>query len=270
VHIALIGEDKGWVGKVTAEITSGTYTVIPDYSVHHMDNILALLCALSVRITLQADEGITISSVTPGRYGNLVSSNKQSATVYLHNIYAGQQKSCVVYLTVPQGKEKLLTIGGKYLCRDKLVTVDVAVLRPRRRKCLPDEVVIHPKVVSELLRIRLMEGIAKGDKSSLRPLLDEINDSDEGRAAPDEVLSDIKDEFTKIFDRYNYVRSMLASLCCNQLQRSTTEGRSTNIHAFQIVDQQRADEHTNMVSVCAFLFQNTCPLVSMHVFIFVE
>jgi hypothetical protein len=262
VHILhIIGEEQRVV-KHVAEMTSGTYTVVPNYSDSHMHHILPLLFPLSVRVTLQADEGVTISSITLGRYGNLVNSNKQSATVYLHDIYAGQQKTFVVYLTVPQGNEKLLTIGGKYLyCRDKLVTIDVVVLRPRR-KCLPDEVVIHPKVVAELLRIRLMEGIAKGNQD-LRLLLNEIKNSDEGSAAPEEIMSDIEEEVAEMTNRYGADKeAMLASLNCNQLQRSTTEGTSTNMHAFQIIDQQRADEHTNMVSVCAFLCQNICPMVS--------
>jgi hypothetical protein len=265
VHILHISRDEQKVVKHIAEMTSGTYTVIPDYSVHHMYHIPALLFPLSVRITLQTDEGVTISSITPGQYSNFVSPNKQSATVYLHNIYS----AFVVYLTVPHGKEKLLTIGGKYLCRDKLVTVDVdvAVLRPRR-KCLPDEVVIHPKVVAELLRIRLMEGIAKGNQD-LRLLLDEIKNSDEGSAAPEEILSDLEDEVTEMTDRYGADReAMLSSLNCNQMQRSMTGVTNPSLRALQILNQQRSDVLTNMVSVCAFVFQNICPLVSMHVLIF--
>jgi hypothetical protein len=277
VHFVDTGDHERRDLKRIAYITSGTYTFLRYYgaTLCEVDKALGLFFASiampvriahtsirywSVRITLQAAEGVTISSIaSAGSYGNLVSSDQQSATVYLQNICAGQQKTFVVYLTVPQEQDNLLTIGGKYLCLDKLVTNDVAVLRPCR-KCLPGEVAIHPKVAAELLRIQLMEGITKGNQD-LRLLLDEINNSDEGRAAPEEILSDLEEEVAEMTERYGGDReAMLSTLNCHQLQRSTTTGTSPSKSAFQIVDQQRADEHTNMV------FQNTCPLLPMSSF----
>ncbi|KAM0911675.1 hypothetical protein ACQ4PT_013293 [Festuca glaucescens] len=273
LHIVQVGSREYGDLKHITDMTSGTYT----FSRYHLpsQNALALFFASiafpvrtthtsikywSVRITLQAHEGVTISSIASGAYGNLVSSDQQSATVYLHNIYAGQQKAFIVYLTVPQGKEKLLTIGGRYQSGDKFFTVDVAVQRPRR-KCLPDEVVIHPKVAAQLLRIQLMDGIAKG-KQALS-MLNEIKNSDEGHAAPEEILSDLEEEVAEITHRYGANReAMLSSLSFHRLQRSTTD---QNIHAFQILDQQRADEHTNMAKVKLQVFTRSKAVTSTDV-----
>jgi hypothetical protein len=154
--------------KHIADMTSGTYSFIKGQDLGNIKYAIALfiaritsVAARSVRITLQADEGVTISSIASGRYSNLVSSGKRSGTIDIYNICAGEQKNFIVYLTVPQDKEKLVTVSGGYQSLNtskELVGVDVVIARPRR-KCLPHKVIIHPKVAAELLRIRLMNGI---------------------------------------------------------------------------------------------------------------
>jgi hypothetical protein len=189
------------------------------------------------RITLQSDEGVTISSIASGCYGHLVSSDKRSAATVFHpNIIGGERKTFILYLTVPQGKEKLVTIGGWYQSKE-LVGTEVVVLRPRQ-KCLPDEVAIHPKVAAELLKIRFLEGADERNydlsEDRLRLLFDEIYNSDEGRAAPQEVRSHLEEEVAEMMGSEH----TLPSLNGLQLLRSTTRGT------------KRADEQPNFVSVC--------------------
>ena len=263
VHTVAIGWHEPRDMKQIADMTSGTYDHYESRTdLENPTKVLALFFAYiasvqprPLRITLQAHKGVNISSIASGRYSNLASSEKLSATVDLHKIFSGVQKTFFVYLTVPQGKEKLLTVGGGYMSME-LVGMDVVVLRPRR-KCLPDEVVIHPMVEAQLLRIWLMEGIARQNqdlsRNSLRLLLDEIKNSN---TVPEEVLSDLEEEVAEITDRYGVDReSMLSSLNCHQLQLATTKGTPPNIGAFQILEQ-RADARTNLVSVCLFISEH--------------
>uniref|UniRef100_A0ACD5W617 Uncharacterized protein n=1 Tax=Avena sativa TaxID=4498 RepID=A0ACD5W617_AVESA len=168
VHTIAVGYHLSPEMKHVADMTSGTYTLVRYY--YEVKDNLELFFASELKsvsaITLQCDEGVTISSIASGRYHNLVSSDKQSATVFLRNTYAGEQKNFIVYFMVPPGKEKLVTIGEVGRSKER-VGMDMVVLRPRR-KCLPHEVAIHPKVAAQLLRIRLMEGIAKENQDLSR------------------------------------------------------------------------------------------------------
>jgi hypothetical protein len=212
----------------------------------------------AIKITLQADQGVTISSIASGCCGNLISSDNQSATVDLYNLYTGQQINFIVYLTVPPGKEKLVTVGGQYKrlnTSENLVAMDVVIERPRR-KCLADEVIVHPKVTAGLLRIRLMKGIAKQNqdlsRNSIRLLLDEIKNSPEGFAAPEEILSDLKEEVAEMMDRNGgNMEYILSWLNCHQLQHSTNKGTLPNIGAFQTLEEQRVHERVNLVNLCS-------------------
>jgi hypothetical protein len=171
-----------------------------------------------LRITLQADEGVTISSVASAFE---TESDEQTATVFIRKIIGGQQKTFIVNLTVPQGKEKLVTIGGTYGGKE-LVGMDVVVLRPSR-KCTPDEVVIHPKLATELLWAGLKEGMLKlGRKhrtnEDLRLLLDwMIKYSHEAQAASEEILSAFEDEAAQIMKQGGF-SNLLSWLNCRQLQ----------------------------------------------------
>jgi hypothetical protein len=276
VHIIALSNCNPSRMKQIAYMTSGAYSFIEEnYEINNVKKAVALFidriisaAARSAMITLQADEGITISSISSGRCRNLISSDKRSSTIYIYTINPGEQRNFVVYLKVPRGKEKLLTVASwnhSLTTRKGLVCMDVVVLRPRR-KCLPHEEIIHPKVAAELLRIQLMEGIAKQNqdlsRNSLRLLLDKIKNSHEGRAAPEEILSDLEEEVAEMIDSNGINREyMLSWLNCHQLQRSINKGTPPNIGAFQILEQQRADEHNNLVSVAYYIFQNTYPLV---------
>jgi hypothetical protein len=254
--------------KQVADMTSGTCSFIEDKDkINNIKNAVTLFSDRVihpsrpvVRITLQADEDVTISSIASGSCTDLISSDKRSGTIDIHSIYPGKQNNFIVYLKVPQGKEKLLTVSARHQIRNtskELVGTDVVVLRPRR-KCLPHEVIIHPKVAAELLRIRLIEGIAIQDQDLSRNrlwlLLEEIKNSHEGHAAPEEILSDLEEEVAEMMDRYGVdTEKMLSALNCHQLQRgSTNKGTVCNIDAFQILEQQRVDERNNLVSVTMY------------------
>ncbi|KAM0848692.1 hypothetical protein ACQ4PT_054217 [Festuca glaucescens] len=209
----------------------------------------------SVTITLQEDEGVTIAAIESNPHDTYTIVSTSSATVHLNSVYAGEQKTFIVYLKVPKGKEKLVTVGGVYetlKTSKELAGFDVVVARPRR-KCMPHELVIHPKVAAELLRFRLMERIEQVNEdltsTDLPLLLDEIKNSDDGCAAPEEILSDLEDEVAEMKDGQV---AIFASLSCRQLQRSATKGTPRNIGAFEILRQQREDENNNLVTVKGF------------------
>ncbi|KAM0830595.1 hypothetical protein ACQ4PT_066096 [Festuca glaucescens] len=273
VHIIALPDCDPSDMKQVANMTSGTYSFIQDSDkINNINHAVALFVAsitsvIATKINLQVHEGITISSIASGRYSNLVSSDKQSATVDLHNINAGEQKAFIIYLTVPQGKGKLVTIGGRYQSLNmskELVGMDVVIARPRR-KCLPDELIVHPKVAAEQLRIRLMEGIAKQNqdlsRNNLRLLLDDIKNSHEGHVAPEEMLSDLAEQVAEMTIDREY---MLSRLNGQQLQGSTTNSTPSNIGSFQTLEQQREDERTNLVKIQGFtrskaiMGSNTC------------
>ncbi|KAF7069292.1 hypothetical protein CFC21_074946 [Triticum aestivum] len=184
VHTIALGDHNRRDMNLIAEKTSGTYS-----SIENQNTIAHVVTQWAAqwpdRITIQADEGVTISSIVSGCYGNLLSSDKRSAIVALNKICAGEQKTFVVYLTVPQGKEKLVTVGGQYQGKE-LVGMDVVIIRPRR-KCLPDEMIIHPKVAAELLRIQLMKARLDKHRSKMEALYGETKDLDEQSNAQEDV-----------------------------------------------------------------------------------
>jgi hypothetical protein len=267
VHVIAFFHSWSGVMKQVADRTSGSYSLIEDDDkiknaiAISIDRIISVAVRPIIRITLQADEDVTISSIASGRCHNLIRLDQRSGAIDICNIYGGEQKNFIIYLKVPQGKEKLVTVGIGYpsLERSKeLVRMDVVMLRPRR-ECLPHEVIIHPKVAAELLRIRLMESIAKQNqdlsRNSLQLLLDEIKNSHEGHAAPEEILSDLEEEVAEMMDRYGVDReNMLSALSCHQLQCSTNKGTLANIGAIQNLEQQRVDEHANLVKCVPMYF----------------
>ncbi|KAM0880242.1 hypothetical protein ACQ4PT_033703 [Festuca glaucescens] len=69
--------------------------------------------ATSIKFTLRAHEGVAISSIESGYYGKNVSLDKLFGEIDINDVYAGEQKNFIVYLTVAEGKKKLLTIGRR-------------------------------------------------------------------------------------------------------------------------------------------------------------
>uniref|UniRef100_A0ACD5W624 Uncharacterized protein n=1 Tax=Avena sativa TaxID=4498 RepID=A0ACD5W624_AVESA len=187
--------------KYIADITSGTYSfvnqdigMIKDAFTLFISGLTSV-AAMSIKITLWTNEGITMSSIDSGGYVNQVKDN-QFGTIDIDNIYAGERKDFIVYLRVAEGKKELMTIGGQYLSHETVKHLsykDVRVQRPHQEG-LPDDLAIQPDVAAELVRIRLEKGIStmleKGLSTvGLQQLWEEIMETDEGRGAPAETLS---------------------------------------------------------------------------------
>ncbi|XP_047042788.1 uncharacterized protein LOC124646765 [Lolium rigidum] len=256
VHTIAIGNHDARGMKRVADKTSGTYSFIKGRNLDNIKYALVLFIARitsvavrSVGITLQADEGVTISSIVSGCYSSLVSSDNRFGTIDIYNICAGEQKNFIVYLKVPQGKEKLVTVGGRYESLNtsgELVGMDVVISRPRR-KCRSDEVIIHPKVAAELLRIRLMKGVLDRNGDNIESLWDRMKNSDEGRDAQEETFADLEKDVTEMGgqDRDKMELSWLNS---HEWQCATTKEIASSSGAFGILEQQ----HTSLVKIEGF------------------
>jgi hypothetical protein len=271
VHTFALGYHCPREMKYLADMTSGTYSYIDldtdiKYALTQFITGLTSVVASSIKITLQVHEEVTISSVKSGRCSNLVSLDKRSGTIDIYNIYAGEQKKFIVNLRVPQGKEKqkLMTVGGRYQslnARKELAGMDVIVLRSPRDRYLSDELVIHPKVAAEILRIQYMEGIIDIQNQDVsgysiqkervvsrhwQEKLWEKAKHSHAHVVPEETLSDLEKDIAEIHKGNK--QYMLSWLSCHEWQRATTKGKPSNSTAFQTIRQQHADGGTNLVS----------------------
>jgi hypothetical protein len=242
--------------KYIANMTSGTYSFV-NRDIGMTKDALTLfitgltsVAAMSIKITLRTNEGITISSIESGGYVNRVE-NSEFGTIDIDNIYAGEKKDFIVYLRVAEGKKELMTIGGQYLSHDTvkhLVYTDVYVQHPHQEG-LPEDLAIQPDVAAELVRIMLEKGISTmqkaPSKAELQQLWEKIVDSDEGRASPTETLSglsmDVAQMKMDIENPKEYSKSglpyMLSWLTSRKWQRATIKGTPCNSEAFQTIGQ---------------------------------
>jgi hypothetical protein len=243
--------------KYIAEITSGTYSFVGE-DIGMMKDALALfitsltsVAAISIKITLRTNEGITMSSIESGGYVNHVESN-EFGTIDIDNICAGDRKDFIVYLRVAEGKKELMTVGGQYLTHNTvkhLAYTDVVVPRPHQEG-LQDDLASHPEVAAELVRIKLEKGITtmleKGRGIvGLQKLWEKIMDTDEGRGAPAETMSslnmDIAEMKRDIENPKEYRKTglpyTLAWLTSRKLRRATIKGTPSNSDALQTTGQ---------------------------------
>ncbi|RLN29943.1 hypothetical protein C2845_PM05G06930 [Panicum miliaceum] len=123
--------------KHIADKTSGTYS-FANNDLGKVKDACALFTsvpATSVEITLRAHEGALISS--DEKIGS--DDGGRSAAIRIDNMYAGEKKNFIVYLalqTTKEVKQKLLTIGGRYLNLSDskyLADTDVSVMRPEEQ-----------------------------------------------------------------------------------------------------------------------------------------
>uniref|UniRef100_A0ACD5W2J8 Uncharacterized protein n=1 Tax=Avena sativa TaxID=4498 RepID=A0ACD5W2J8_AVESA len=264
VHTFGLGTDHNpSMMKHIADITSGTYSFI-NQDIGMIKDALALfiagltsVAAMSIKITLRTNEGITMSSIESGGYVNLVKNN-QVGTIEIDNIYASERKDFIVYLRVAEGKKELMTIGGQYLSHNTvkhLVNTDVYVVRPRQ-ECVLGDLAIHPEVAAELVRITLEKGISamleKGlTMGGLQQLWEEIMDSDEGRGAPQETLAGLSMDITEMKrdienpkeHRKSGLPYTLSWLTSRKWQRATIKGIPCSSGAIQTTGQD-ADGRT--------------------------
>jgi hypothetical protein len=268
VHTFALGYHNPREMKYIADMTSGTYSYVEldiecvKYALTLFIAGLTSLAAKFLNINFQAHNDVTIFSIESGGYSNLISLDKQSGKIDIPYIYAGEQKNFVVYLTVPRGNEKLImTVGGSYQSlnssKELLVMDDVIVQRPYWR-CSPEELVIHHKVATELLRIRYKNSILSIQNQDvsghiLKAMWDKTKDSDEGRAVPVETLSDLDEDVAQM--QKGNKQYMLSWLSCHEWQRATTKGKPFYSTAFQTMEQQYADGVANSVSCLPTYFR---------------
>jgi hypothetical protein len=246
VHTFGLGTDHNpSMMKYIADITSGTYSFVHNDIGMTNDALrlfitnLTSVAAMSIKITLMTNEGITISSIESGGYVNHVKANN-FGTIDIENIYAGEQKDFIVYLRVAEGKKELMTIGGRYLSHDDTVKhlayTDVFV-QHTRQEGLQDDLAIHPEVAAELVRIMLEKGIStmldKGPSIvGLQQLWEDIMDTDEARGTPEKTLSGISMDVAEMKRDFEnpeeYMKSglpyMLSWLTSRKWQRATIKG----------------------------------------------
>jgi hypothetical protein len=254
VHTFGLGADHNPnMMKYIADITSGTYSFV-NQDIGMIKEALTVfitgltsVAAMSIKITLRVNEGISISSIESGGYINHVDNNRQFGTIDMDNIYASEQKDFIVYLRVAEGKKELITIGGRYLSHDTvkhLAYTDVFVQRPHH-ECLQYDMAFQPDVAAELVRIKLEKGIStmldEGASSvGLQQLWEEIVDTNEGRGMPAETLSGISMEVAEmkrnIENPREYKKSglpyTLSWLTSRRWRRATIKGTPSQSDAF--------------------------------------
>ncbi|XP_051228342.1 uncharacterized protein [Lolium perenne] len=178
--------------------TSGVYS----YGKQDVDNIkdahthgfMSVDAALGVQIDLQAQEGVAISALGSGGHRVSVGTGvRGSVTIYIHDLYPGEHKSFIVYLTVPEDEERLLTVGGLYRDPDhgddiQFDDTEVSVLRPDDAGT--DET-ICPGVAAELDRARRLVNLAMEANAKPIPML-ELPQEDEGGVVEETIPDDKK------------------------------------------------------------------------------
>jgi hypothetical protein len=266
VHTFGVGTDHNpSMMNYIADITSGTYSFV-NQDISIIKDALALfivgltsVAAMSIKITLRTNEGITMSSIESGGYAKHVKNNK-FGTIDIDNLYASERKDFIVYLRVAEGKKELMTISGQYLSHNTvkhLANVDVHVTRPHQ-ECVPSDLAIHPEVAAKLMQIRLEKGIStmleKGPSIlGLQQVWEEIMDCDEGRAAAEETLSGLSTDITEmkrdIENPKEYIKSglpyTLSWLTSRKWQRATIKGILSNSGAIQTTGKD-ADGRTTL------------------------
>ena len=239
------------VMKYIADRTRGTYSFV-HYDINALKDAFALLisgltkiAATSIKISLSAHEGVSISSTYSGGYNNSVSSDELSGEIDVDNMYAGERKNFVVYLTVAEGSDnKLMTVGGRYrsfIADRELTDTGVLVLRPSSASLLGNTA-IHQEVAAELIRIQLLKGLITMGRNpdSLEQLWARVKCSEEGVSAPEETLLELGNDVAEITRVITYNSSppyMLSWLTCHLWQRATTKGARCVSGAFTIPGQ---------------------------------
>uniref|UniRef100_A0ACD5TBE6 Uncharacterized protein n=1 Tax=Avena sativa TaxID=4498 RepID=A0ACD5TBE6_AVESA len=245
-----------------ADQTSATYSHLVDHENVNdgMELFMASIvrvAATSIRITIRAHEGVAITSIESGSYGHNVRPDKLSGEIEIRDIYAGEKKSFIFYLTVAEGKKKLVTVGGQYWSLNatskQLPDKDLFVLRPRSR-CSPAKLAMHNDVAAELARIRLLKGflalVERGNRLTrmdMDNLWDSVRLPKDGHSPPEETLSRLGrcvHQMVKLVPSYGVNPKtnhyMLSWLSCHQWQRATTKGKLYESGAFTLA--QPGDE----------------------------
>jgi hypothetical protein len=241
-----------------AHVTGGSY-----WAVHEVDDVvdavalclggLMSLTAMSVKIHVQAKNGVTISSVESGSHQSQVDSQGQSCVVTLNNLYAGEVKNLIIRVTVPEEKHILMTVDGHYYENPRVrISLDPWLVLVQRTTARSKTKVSHvgshlplwtgpcpDEVEAELARLRVVRGVDGLATSESRQgrelgkLLRRIERTKKKLTTPT-LLSIIERELTQMLnlsynqkgrndDRSPYRRLWLWSHKC---QRETTKAAS--------------------------------------------
>jgi hypothetical protein len=184
---------------------------------------------------------------------NHMEPDKQPATVFINNIYAGERKDFIFHLRI-DSDEQFVLIGGQYKSLNGIKHIANLAVPIVKLGVLT----IPREMAAELTRIRLANGISDMLEAQdltaqgLQQLWDGIKDSDEGYLAPEVYLLDLGKDVAAMkghIENPNEHRSsglpyMLSWLSCHKWQRATTKGTSESSIAFR----QHAYDGTNLVS----------------------
>ncbi|TVU18047.1 hypothetical protein EJB05_34114, partial [Eragrostis curvula] len=183
---------------------------------------LTSVTATDLKIQLKTHEGITISFIESGSYPKSISSDRRSGTIHVQDMYAGEQKNFIAFLTIPEGRKKLMSIR-------------VAIRRPWWSIFTDDTV--NPEVAAELTRQQLVKGvstIAEGDHpaaDSIQRLWDQITESEDGRMTPKQTLESLGEEVIGM--KKEGKPFILSWLTSHLWQRATTKGSPSASNVFQ-------------------------------------
>uniref|UniRef100_A0A0E0KY55 VWFA domain-containing protein n=1 Tax=Oryza punctata TaxID=4537 RepID=A0A0E0KY55_ORYPU len=243
-----------------ADKTLGTYSYVNNdvADIHgalkQFISDLTTVVAMDVEIAVEAHDGVSISSIHSGGYKVFVDPERRRGKIYINEMYAGEIKCFIVYLTVAEGsQEKLLTLHGVYQqsgaekkSRDKLVVVR------RSTATATAEVAAADELLAELTRIKLYDGIKKmveegeqgkeavltGDK--LQDLWVKVKEDSAGVPAVKltELESDIDMMKKGIEESKDHRESglpyMLSWLTCHKWQRATIKDSPSNSTTFKV------------------------------------
>ncbi|TVU18039.1 hypothetical protein EJB05_34106, partial [Eragrostis curvula] len=203
------------------------------------------ITAMDLQIKLKTHDGVNISSIESGSYPKSISSDGRSGTIHVHDMYAGEQKNFIVFLTIPEGRKKLMSISGCYrnpkIRNGGSIPLDdneVAIRRPWWSIFTDDTV--NPEVAAELTRQQLVKGvsaIAVGEHpaaDSIQRLWDKIRGSDDGRMTPEQTLENLGEEVTGM--KKEGKPFILSWLTSHLWQRATTKGSPSESSAFQTIE----------------------------------
>uniref|UniRef100_A0ACD5XGR5 Uncharacterized protein n=1 Tax=Avena sativa TaxID=4498 RepID=A0ACD5XGR5_AVESA len=209
---------------------------------------LTSVIAINLNIKVRTHEGVGISSIESGSYESSFNSYEncfkdQVGTIQINELYAGETKNFIVYLTVPaEGKEHLVTVNGSYK-NGKNDTIQlgeskVFVERPNERTTSNE--VVHSEVAGELARLQLVKDISdmaengEFDKNKVQMLWDKIKKSINGRNAPEKTMSDLGNAVSVMLGEVEGKGFFMSSwLTSQKWQRSTTKGFPSESGDFQ-------------------------------------
>ncbi|KAK1670079.1 hypothetical protein QYE76_058238 [Lolium multiflorum] len=137
-----------------------------------------------------------------GSYRQSISADKQVGTIEINDLYAGEKKNFIVFLSIPEGKDKLITISGLYrnvkISKNDAIQFgkrEVVVKRPKAST--PSSEVVRPEVAAELVRGKLVKVVSSMatepqlNNSNLQSLWDGIRNSENGLEAPEKIISNL-------------------------------------------------------------------------------